>query len=142
MGIRRIWQKEEGTALVEFAVVLPVLVFLLIGMIEFGLLLYNQQVITNASREGARYGIVSRTPRRTVVEIDSVVGEYCANNLVTFGSGIPDTDVVPDPTTGSLFGQDLTVTVTFHYDFLVLPNFVGALMGGTDLHAETTMKYE
>ena len=139
---RKLLKREDGTALVEFAVVLPVLVFLLVGMMEFGLLLYNQQVITNASREGARYGIVSRTDRRTVVEITQVVNDYCQDHLVTFGSGSPVTAVTPDPTQGAQFGEDLVVTVTFHYDFLVLPNFVGALIGGTDLQAETTMKYE
>jgi len=139
---RKLLKREDGSALVEFAVILPVLVFLLVGMMEFGLLLYNQQVITNASREGARYGIVSRTPRRTAEEIEAVVNNYCADHLVTFGGGSPDTDVNPADTGGSTFGQDLVVTVTFHYDFLVLPNFVGALIGGTDLQAETTMKYE
>jgi hypothetical protein len=32
--------------------------------------------------------------------------------------------------------------VTFQYDFLVLPSFIGSLVGGTNLRAETTMKYE
>jgi hypothetical protein len=50
--------------------------------------------------------------------------------------------VVPANTSGALFGADLSVRVTFHYDFLVLPGFVGTLIGGTDLQAQTTMKYE
>ena len=48
---------ERGAAVVEFAIVLPFLMLLLIGIIELGLLFYNQQVLTNASREGARSGI-------------------------------------------------------------------------------------
>ena len=137
---RRIWKREEGQALVEFAIVLPILVILLVGMMEFGLLLYNQHVITNASREGARYGIVARIPRRDVGEIETVVDLYCQDHMVTFGAGTPKTDVVPLDTGGQLFGADLSVTVTFHYDFLVLPNFVLNLIG--DLQAQTTMKYE
>jgi Flp pilus assembly protein TadG len=139
LGIVR---REEGAALVEFAVVLPLLVLLLLGMMEFGLLLYNQHVITNASREGARYGIVAHSPRRTAGEIDQVVLDYCEDNLVTFGGGTPSTAIDPTNTSGALFGTDLTVTVTFHYDFLVLPNFMAFLVGGSDLQAETTMKYE
>jgi Flp pilus assembly protein TadG len=135
-------RREEGAALVEFAVVLPILVLLLVGFMEFGLLLYNQHVITNASREGARYGIVSRVTRRTPEEITAVVENYCANHMVTFGSDSPATTTDPVDTSGALFGEDLSVTVTFHYDFLVLPEFIGFLVGGTDLKAETTMKYE
>jgi Flp pilus assembly protein TadG len=130
---------REGQALVEFALVLPVLILLLLGIVEFGLLLYNQQVITNASREGARYGIVARIPRMPADSIEAVVDAYAGSRLITFGSGEPQTDVSWDGTT---FGDNLTVLVTFDYDFLVLPNFVGALVGGSTLEARTVMKYE
>lgn len=46
----------------EFALVLPVLLLILFGIIEFGLVMFDQAVITNASREGARAGIVLKTP--------------------------------------------------------------------------------
>jgi Flp pilus assembly protein TadG len=131
---------REGQAMVEFALVIPVLLLLLLGIIEFGLLLYNQQVITNASREGARYGIVARETRRDLTEITAVVDAYAGSRMVTFGSGSPNTTMAtPD---GTDFGDDLTVTVTFHYDFLVLPNFLAFLVGGQTLEARTTMKYE
>ncbi len=139
---RGIWRDRKGAALVEFALVMPVLVLLLVGLMEFGLLLYNQHVITNASREGARYGIVQRPDRRDLGEITTVVDEYCASRMITFGGDTPHTSMEPADATGAVFGDDLTVTVTFHYDFLVLPAFVGSLIGGTDLHAQTTMKYE
>ena len=51
-------REQRGGAAVEFAIVLPVLVLLIFGMIEFSTLLYDKGVITNASREGARAGIV------------------------------------------------------------------------------------
>ena len=138
--IRKIWKRQEGQSLVEFAIVAPVLLLLLLGIVEFGLILYNQHVITNASREGARFGIVVEIPRRTEAEIQGVVDAYCADHLVTFGSGgIPSTSVTY---AGQFFGDDLTVEVTFPYDFLVLPNFLSTLAGGINLRAETTMKYE
>lgn len=52
---------ERGAALVEFALVFPILLLLLMGIVEFGLLFYNKQVLTNASREGARAGIAYAT---------------------------------------------------------------------------------
>ena len=49
---------QRGASAVEFAIVLPVLLLLLFGTIEFGVLFFNKAVITNASREGARRGVV------------------------------------------------------------------------------------
>jgi Flp pilus assembly protein TadG len=55
IGARR---RREGQSLVEFAVVLPIFLLLLAGLVDFGLGLYAQMTIINASREGARLGIV------------------------------------------------------------------------------------
>ena len=50
--------RREGQSLVEFAVVLPVFLLVLAGILDFGLGLYAQMTIINASREGARLGVV------------------------------------------------------------------------------------
>jgi len=47
---------QEGAAMIEFAIILPLLLLFIFGIIEFSLALFNQQVITNAAREGARRG--------------------------------------------------------------------------------------
>ena len=51
---------QKGASAVEFALILPLLMLILFGIIEFSLLMYNKAMITNASREGARRGIVYR----------------------------------------------------------------------------------
>ena len=51
-------KKQSGAQLVEFAILLPILVVVIFSAIEFGFMLYDQAVITNASREGARAGVV------------------------------------------------------------------------------------
>jgi Flp pilus assembly protein TadG len=127
---------ESGTALIEFAIVLPFLITILFGTIEFGLLMFNKQVLTNASREGARYGIVARDPRYSATEIAAVVKERCAGRLITFGT---DNDPVNSTAT---FGQDLTVTATYDYDFLLIPGFVPGLPDTITLSAQTSMRYE
>ena len=127
---------ESGTALIEFAIVLPLLIIILFGTIEFGLLMFNKQVITNASREGARYGIVARDPRHSEAEIAAVVEKYCAGQLITFG-----TENEPVNSTAT-FGQDLTVTATYDYDFLLIPGFVPGLPDTITLSAQTSMRYE
>ena len=50
--------KEKGQAMVEMALVLPVLVLLLCGIIDYGWISYNKLSVSYCSREGARYGIV------------------------------------------------------------------------------------
>ena len=132
---------EKGIAAIEFALVLPVLIMLVFGIIEFSLLLYNKQVITNASREGARFGIVSRSPAERVPEsaIKAKVDEYCSSYLISFGAASPP---VTNVTPGYNFGDNLTVSVMYTYNFLLLPNFVSGLAGGKNLTATTVMKME
>jgi len=55
--LSRVFRKrpeEDGNAALEFALVCPFLLVLLMGMVEFGHVLYNQQVITNAARDASR----------------------------------------------------------------------------------------
>ena len=48
---------QKGVAAVEFAIILPVLMIIIFGIIEFGLLLYDKQVITNASNRVRSYDL-------------------------------------------------------------------------------------
>ena len=132
-------RKQRGGAAIEAALLFPLTILLIFGMIEFGLLLYNRQIITNASREGARAGIVQRTPRMDSAEIASVVDAYCQDRLVTFGSASGPSTSATNAGPACVFGTDLTVRVTYDYDFLVLTNFG---FGPVQLEAETVMRCE
>ena len=134
---------QSGAAMVEFALVsLLVLIPLLFIIIEGSLILYNQAMITNASREGARAGIVFDTSRPTEAEITTVVNNYLQNHLMTWpeGSATPVTDAVPDACPGS--GANITVTVDYQYNWLVIPNFLADLIGQVNLSATTAMRCE
>ena len=50
---------EGGQAMLEFALVLPIFLLILCGILEFGWLFYNQLALNNICREGARYAVVS-----------------------------------------------------------------------------------
>ncbi|MEA1934895.1 MAG: TadE/TadG family type IV pilus assembly protein [Thermodesulfobacteriota bacterium] len=130
---------EKGTSAVEFALVLPLLLTLLFGTVEFGLLMYDKAVLTNACREGARFGIL-QAPRKTKEEIETVVNQYCASNLITFGAAT--TPGVSALYTSQNRGDDLTVTATYQYNFLFMDNVINSLIGGTNLSSRATMKYE
>jgi Flp pilus assembly protein TadG len=129
---------QKGAAMVEFALILIPLLILTFGLIEFGLLMYNQQVLTNAAREGARYGIVMTDPTITGDErdqglIQGVVTNYALSHLVTLGSGGGTLTPVASAATPVLYcgtlssGAPLTVSVTYDYAFLVMGNFIPGL---------------
>jgi Flp pilus assembly protein TadG len=142
--------RERGASAVEFALVLPVLMMILFGIIEFGFMFYDKAVITNASREGARRGIVYRTDPATQTtlavtpqEIRDTVSNYCASYLVSLGTG--SASVLPTSTvTGNCAvpGNSLTVTVNYPYTFLLLPSIAEGLAPVINLSATTVMRCE
>jgi Flp pilus assembly protein TadG len=137
---------QRGTSAVEFAIVLPLLVVFVFGIIEFGLVFYDKSMVTNASREAARAGIVYRDPPLTVAEIQSVVDSYCGGRLVSFGSGPSPTTTVPSGECTD-HGDELVVNVAYQYDFLLIPDFLtaffsGGIPGSIDVSAVTRMRCE
>ena len=129
-------KKQEGATLVEFSVLAPLFVVLLFGLVEFGLSIYSKGVLTNASREGARFGVVYTTPRKTAAEIRTNVQDYLTK------SGFTDTATINVTGAGGNSGTPLTVTVTYPYTFQVLPQFVSGLAGSLNLTANTIMLME
>lgn len=135
MGLNKRHKGQRGAAAVEFALVLPLLALVLFGMIEFGLLFYNQQVLINASREGARAGTTRLVDAATIPQ---VVSTYCQGRLVTFAS-TPQA-VQTSVAGGGAYPNSLSVTVQYVYDFLA-PQILGLGMKKT-LAAQTAMTME
>jgi Flp pilus assembly protein TadG len=131
-------RSEQGAAAVEFALLLPILLVVLLGTIEFGLAFFTQEVLTNASREGARAGIIQAVPKPTIGAIQTVVTNY----LTT--AGINTANIISNNVTGAggTFGTFLTVQVIYRYDFQVLPNFVPGVPANINLTATTVMAHE
>jgi len=134
------YKNQKGQSLVEFVLVLPLLLIMLFGIIEFSLIMYNKAVITNASREGARAGTVFRPTPATTTDIETVVNTYISTRLISFDPSTPQVTVSPSSTPPA-FGDTLTVTVDYNYGFLVLPNFI-SLGNQLTLSAQTIMNYE
>jgi Flp pilus assembly protein TadG len=150
---KRLIKDRKGTSTVEFAIVLPVLLLILFGIVEMALVFYDKAMITNASREGARAGIVFRADANTGIyspmtetQISTVVNNYLADNLVTFSNATATTGVDPDqcPPLTATPPRQITVTITYPYTFLVLPNFIASLLGVNPLNltAVTVMRCE
>ncbi|MEK7344567.1 MAG: TadE family protein [Pseudomonadota bacterium] len=134
-------QTQQGAAVVEFALVLPLLLLLLIGGIDMSLALYDKAVITNASREGARAGIVARNPPISEAEIRQVVQAYTQSALINLGPGqTPPTVSIEQ---GSL-GADLTLKVSVSTTFqgIGLGDLFSSLGQPWVLQSSTVMVYE
>jgi Flp pilus assembly protein TadG len=125
---------QNGAATVEFAIILPMLVLLILGTIEFGLMFYNKQILTNASREAARAAITGIT----VSEVKQIVLNYCNGRLLKLDGFInlsaADIDVP------SLDGSDLSVAVSFDYNFL-LSQIIG-IINPITISGRTIMRME
>ena len=133
---------EQGSSVVQFALISVLFFTLVFGIIEFGILMFDNHILTNASREGARAGIIMKIPRVTDAEIEAIVNQFAEDNMVGFDpASTLTTTVTPDEAsrTGVLFGVELEVTVTYPYKFLFLS---GLGLGPINLTAETRMRME
>jgi Flp pilus assembly protein TadG len=127
-------RNRRAAAAVEFAVVAPVFLLLVLGMIEYGRMVMVQQVITNASREGARAAVLDGA---TTSSVTSTVNSYLASGSI---SGATVT-VTPNPPTNAQYGDPVTVTVSIPFDqvsWLPSPMY----LGGKTLTATTVMRRE
>ncbi|MGH7542315.1 MAG: TadE/TadG family type IV pilus assembly protein [Gemmatimonadota bacterium] len=68
-GSETIRRRESGQSLLEFAIILPILLALLVGIFEFGVAWNRKQVLTNAAREGARLAVLPSTADTDTVDV-------------------------------------------------------------------------
>ncbi len=133
-------KKISGSTVVEFAVILPLLLFLIFGIIEYGVVMFNRAVITNAAREAARAGIVLKSPKLTAAQISAVATSYTGSNLISFGTNSPPTVTVTNA--GGTFGTKLTVKIDYVYRGLGLGNLLSALTSPMTLSSTASMSHE
>lgn len=132
------WSKrmrgERGASLVEFALVLSLLMILLAGIVDLGRAFNSYMVITNASREGARYA--SRFPADRNGIIAAVQQEAQGNRMNPADIGVT---IEPDPGSGppATGGQRIRVTVTYNYR-MFLAGFL-RIDASLDMRARTEM---
>ncbi len=142
-------KEQKGASAIEFALVLPLLLIIVFGIIEFSILFYDKAMLTNASREGARLGIVYRyntsgPNHPNDGEIIAVVNQYAQNHLINFDAGAVITPLIQR--TGDSSGDSLTVSLSYPYNFLVFSNLL-SLIGAAapnliTLNALTIMRME
>lgn len=79
--------KQRGAQAVEFALVLPFLALILFAVLDFGILVYNKAIITNASREGARQAAMLSASTWSPSAIRQVACNYAKSAVISVSSG-------------------------------------------------------
>ena len=123
---------NRGQALVEFALVLPLLFLLVFGIIEYGRYLFLKNTATNGARQGARQAAVTPTPWNSAKR----AAIYSAATSIYHGSTPWTVAINPDPPTET--GQEVRVTVSRNFDSVV-PNFIPI---PTTISASAVMRFE
>ena len=144
--LRRGRATSRGQSLVEFALVFPLFILLVAGMIDFGMGLYSYMTINNATRDAARLGATMCTANPCAgavkARVTAAVGGLGIDTpVVTCKASVSAVPPHPNPncTSGTaLPGDDVVVTVTYHYR-MIWPLAFGNMITMT---AQTTMLAE
>ena len=119
---------NSGAMAVEFALVAPIFFLILFATVELGMYLHDRQVLTNAAREAARFGIVMKNPRPEPEDIQQIALDFSDMLLLKASLVCPElgdacTGIsvsTPDPV---IPGNALTVAITAGFSFPLLSAF-------------------
>lgn len=141
----RRWRSEDGAQLVEFALVLPLLLLVVLGIAEFGIIFQRYEVVTNAAREGARIAVL---PGYLTPDVEARVRTYVTQGRVPATLTNPNIVVanVSIPVGGGrppINARRVTVTYTHNYLFLPgIGSWFGAVYTTVPMTAVAEMRNE
>ena len=141
-------KRQHGAQAVEFALVLPFLLAIVLMVVEFGFVVYNKAIITNASREAARAGTVLSATPWTTGNVAAVACKYAGTLLLSASNGTRTTSCsgTADPViavtnlNGNVppqFGDPVTVRVSYPYQGF-LRSWFTPVQGSTPAVTTTT----
>ncbi|ADK15933.1 MULTISPECIES: TadE/TadG family type IV pilus assembly protein [Clostridium] len=125
-------KNEKGQALVEFAIILPILLLIVMGIVQFGMVINSYITIENASREGARAGIIGSTDQEIQYLIVTTSPNLDPKNL---------TVTITPSESSRRSGDSLIVKVTYKYN-LTVPIISSLFNNVIVLNGQTTMRVE
>jgi Flp pilus assembly protein TadG len=125
---------DRGQAVVEFAVILPVLLMILFAILQFGIVFNNYIQVTAAAREGARKASVSRSLGTAAAESAATTAAKSA------APGLKQSSITVSYPNSPTFaqGSDVTVKVTYPYSISI----IGLVVKSGTLSSSTTMRVE
>lgn len=123
---------DSGQSLVEFALVITVLSLLLLGIVQVGSALHAYMVISQASREGARVGVVGGSDEDVIQAVVAQCSHLDQDNL--------SVQVIPS---GSERTRGSALRVRVAYEYVVGEGLIASIIGGSlTLTAESVMRVE
>jgi Flp pilus assembly protein TadG len=123
---------RKGQAVVELALVIPILLLVLLGIMEFAIIFSNQLIIENASRDSARYAVLGAS--------DNEIQTYAAQLTKMVRGTAPLVTITPS--VGSRT-KGVAVTVSISYNHILMTPIISNILGsGIQLSASTTMRME
>lgn len=127
-------RKQKGQAIVEFAIIAPSLLLIVLGIIQFGIVFNNYMALTDAVRAGARQAAVGRTAAdpigSTIDRVRGAAGHLDQADLTVSVSPA-------DPATWTQ-GGDVTVEASYPYEI----NLLGIVVKSGQLTSQTTERVE
>ncbi|MCG1011539.1 pilus assembly protein [Tepidanaerobacter sp. GT38] len=134
MMIRKFVKTERGQTLVELALVLPIIILILFGTLEFGRIFHSYIVITNAAREGARLGALGKSDEEIISRIREASPLYQADTRLRIIRLEPNESARNS-------GVPLTVEVAYDVE-LVTPIISSILPNPVTLKSTAVMRVE
>jgi Flp pilus assembly protein TadG len=145
-ALRRLLRRarsESGAELIEFALVFPLLLLVVLGIADFGLMFQQYEVLTNAAREGARIAVL---PTYSSADAITRVNQYVASGFLSTGGAVSTTVSAPAKVViGANCMTVITVTVTYPHQYLFLggiASYFNKSFGTKVLNAASTMRTE
>lgn len=130
--IRRVFCNKKGQSLVETALILPIIILLLMGMVEFTRILGSYLIVTHASREGARMASIGKSDEEVALSIKAKAGILSASDIqVTL---TPNDDA-------RISGQDVKVSVKYKI-VIYAPVISGIIPNPLNMESNTYMRVE
>lgn len=121
---------ERGQSLVEFTIILPILLLLLLGILQFGVVFNNYITLTDAVRAGARQAAVGRS---VADPVGSAVSRVRASAV-----GLDQAQLGVTVTSAWTQGADVTVTATYPYSI----SLIGLVVRNGTLTSKSTERVE
>jgi Flp pilus assembly protein TadG len=124
---RRFIRNQRGSALLETAITIPIVLLVSVAIFEFGRAYQTWQVLTNAAREGARVAVISGSTDQQVQ--DTVRNYLTSGNITNPGSAAINIDRAV-----AINGTDTAsrITVNYPFSFIVLNPVARLVVSGTN----------
>ncbi|MGM0379993.1 MAG: TadE/TadG family type IV pilus assembly protein [Bacillota bacterium] len=125
-------KNNKGQAMIEMAIILPILLLLILGIFDFGRILYSQILLENNARYAARVGIVKNSDSEIMQAINESSSGLDSSRL----------NIVIDPSQSSRSSGD-SLRVKLDYDVEIFTPLMSNIIGNpVNISGEATMRVE